>query len=189
MPKPKNKKKSVKNKANGAKKPIAYAFIDSQNLNLGTLKDIYKGKKRIYEGWKLDNARFMIYMQDKFHIQKAFLFIGYVPENQKLYKKLKSYGYDLIFKPTVTDSIGKPKGNVDAELVLHSAAIEFENYDKAIVVSGDGDFLCLYKFLKKKGKLFKILIPNERGASSLLEDFESYKVSLMYERKKLELRK
>lgn len=36
------------------RRPIVYAFIDSQNLNLGTCKDIYRNKKLIYKGWKLD---------------------------------------------------------------------------------------------------------------------------------------
>jgi len=36
------------------KKHNIYAFIDSQNLNLGTSKDIYKGKNKIYTGWKLE---------------------------------------------------------------------------------------------------------------------------------------
>ena len=38
------------------------------------------------------------------------------------------------------------KGNVDAELVLHAAAIEYKNYSKAVIVTSDGDFACLIKF-------------------------------------------
>src|SRR3989344_8070644 len=127
---------------------IVYAFIDSQNLNLGTSKDIYKGRKRIYQGWKLDFKKFRRYLKDKFRVRKAFLFIGYIKQNEMLYKNLKSYGYDLVYKPTVKDNFGKPKGNVDAELVLHAAAIEYQNYDKAVIVSGDGDFGCLHEFLE-----------------------------------------
>jgi uncharacterized LabA/DUF88 family protein len=37
---------------------------------------------------------------------------------------------------------GRVKGNVDAELVLHTM-IEYDNYSKAIIISGDGDFFCL----------------------------------------------
>ena len=125
-------------------KPLVYAFIDSQNLNLGTSKDIYKGKKKIYTGWKLDFKKFRRYLADKFRVQKAFLCIGYIKHNQKLYNMLRAFGYELIFKPTVADDKGKAKGNVDAELVLHTAAVQFSNYDKAVIVSGDGDFYCLY---------------------------------------------
>lgn len=48
-----------------------FAFIDSQNLNLGTGKDIYKGKKKIYSGWKLDYKKFRRYLSDKFRVNKA----------------------------------------------------------------------------------------------------------------------
>lgn len=71
-------------------------------------------------------------------------------ENEKMYTKLRSFGYELVFKPTVSDNKGKPKGNVDAELVLHTAAIRYPEYDKAVIVSGDGDFYCLYDFLAQR---------------------------------------
>ncbi|MBI2007478.1 MAG: NYN domain-containing protein [Candidatus Blackburnbacteria bacterium] len=169
------------------KLPITYAFIDSQNLNLGTSKNIYKNKKLIYKGWKLDFRKFRRYLTDKFQVKKAFLFIGYIPENKKLYKRLKLFDYELIFKPTVKDSQGKVKGNVDAELVLHSAAIEYENYDKAVVVSGDGDFRCLHEFLDKNRKLLRIIIPNTKSESSLLKPFQKFKTFIVYEKHKLEL--
>jgi len=170
------------------KKPIVYAFIDSQNLNLGTSKDIFKSKKKIYIGWKLDYKKFRQYLTDKFKVKKAFLFIGYIDKNKNLYSKLKSFGYDLVFKQTTRDSLGKPKGNVDAELVLHAAAIEFPNCHKAVVVSGDGDFYCLYEYLEVQKKLKNIIIPNRFSESSLLKKFQLYKLFLYREKEKLELK-
>lgn len=171
---------------NKNKRLAIFAFIDSQNLNLGTSKDIYKKGKLIYKGWKLDYKKFKQYLTDKFRIKKAFLFIGYIPQNKKLYNFLRSSGYDLVFKPTVKDNQGKPKGNIDAELVLHAAAIQFPRYDRAIIVSGDGDFYCLYKFLETKKKLLGILIPNEKSESSLLRPFQKYKTFIYFDRNKLE---
>lgn len=101
---------------------------------------------------------------------KAFLFIGFVPTNQGLYTFLQASGYILIFKPTLQGAKGKIKGNVDAELVLH-AMKEISNYDKAIIVSGDGDFLCLVKHLKKLDKLANLMIPDRKNYSSLLREF------------------
>lgn len=164
-----------------------FAFIDSQNLNLGVRKDIVKNGRVIYKGWQLDFKKFRQYLSDKFRIDKAFLFIGYLKQNESLYKKLEAYGYELVFKPTVKDHVGKPKGNVDAELVLHAAAIEFPKYDKAVVVSGDGDFYCLHQFLKKNEKLLKIIIPNAKSESSLLKPFQKYKIFIEFEKKKLEV--
>lgn len=163
-----------------------FAFIDSQNLNLGTGKDITKKGRIIYKGWKLDFKKFRRYLFDKFRVNKAVLFIGYIKQNEGLYKKLRSDGYELVFKPTVKDHVGKPKGNVDAELVLHAAAIEFSKYDKAIIVSGDGDFYCLYEYLEKNHKLCRILIPNSKSEFSLLKPFQKYKTFLEFEKNKLD---
>ena len=67
------------------------------------------------------------------------------------------------------DGTGRVKGNVDAELVLQAAAIDFEQYEKAVVVTGDGDFACLIRFLTERGKLLSILVPSEFRYSYLLK--------------------
>lgn len=175
---------------NNKKHQIVYAFIDSQNLNLGTNKDLKNSKgKTIYNGWHLDFKKFRIYLRDKFRVSKAFLFIGRIKENERMYSQLKSFGYDIIFKPTTKDSFGKPKGNIDAELVLHSAAIEYQRYDKAVIVSGDGDFRCLYEYLISKKKLLRVIIPNKKSMSTLLNKFDQYKKYLIDDKNLLEYKK
>jgi len=163
-----------------------YAFIDSQNLNLGTSKNLIKDGEIYYYGWELDFQKFFIYLQDKFRVEKAILFLGYIKRYQRLYNYLNNCGYQIIFKPTVKDNYGKPKGNVDAELVLHSAKILYKEYDKAVFVSGDGDFFCLYEYLEQKNKLEAILIPNKYTGSSLLNKFQAYKYYIHRDRVKLE---
>lgn len=59
--------------------PNNYAFIDSQNLNLG-IRDC---------SWHLDFARFRTYLKDKYHVTQAFLFVGYVSGNEALYTDLQ----------------------------------------------------------------------------------------------------
>jgi uncharacterized LabA/DUF88 family protein len=169
--------------------PKVYAFIDSQNLNLGVSKSIRKSGKLIYKGWELDFGKFRIYLSDKFYVEKAILFIGYIPKYEKLYSNLRKDGFKLVFKPVVLNCNKKYKGNIDAELVLHSCNIEYDKYDKAVIVSGDGDFFCLHSFLAKKNKLAKIIIPNTKSESSLLREFTEYKVYLEHEKGKLELKK
>lgn len=158
-----------------------YVFIDSQNLNLAIL-DL---------GWKLDYKRFRIYLADKFNVKKAFLFIGYVEKNKSLYKFLKKSGYELIFKPTLKykkDRQSFIKGNVDAELVLHTM-IELKNFDKAIIVSGDGDFYCLIEYLIKQKKLENVVVPNFFKFSALLRKFMPKLVFINRLRNKLEYKK
>jgi uncharacterized LabA/DUF88 family protein len=115
---------------------------------------------------------------------KKFLFIGYIAGNEKLYTKLQKDGYTLIFKPTLQISKGKTKGNVDAELVLH-AVVEKDNYEKAFIVSGDGDFHCLIEYLKEHNKLGMLLVPNEKY-SNLLRKFDKNIVHIRKHRKLLE---
>ena len=139
-------------------------------------------------GWKLDFLKFRNYLKTKYAVEKAYLFIGYIPTNTSLYKHLQEFGYTLVFKPVLEiRKNGKKeyKGNVDAELVLHTI-INMDKYDKAVIVSGDGDFHCLVEYLDKSNKLEKILTPNKRY-SSLLRKYSSYILPLGVIKKKLEL--
>ena len=143
-------------------KELNYAFIDSQNLNL-SIKSL---------GWNLDFQKFRTYLKEKYSVTKAFLFIGYIEGNNDLYKSLQEAGFVCIFKPTLKYKDGKTKGNCDAELVLQTM-IEIHNYNKAVIVTGDGDFHCLIKYLIQENKLKKLLIPNQNKYSALLKRFSS----------------
>lgn len=138
-----------------------FAFIDSQNVNL-SIRDL---------GWKMDWKRFRIFLRDKYQVEKAFLFLGYVPGNEALYTAMQQAGYIVIFKPTL-EKDGVIKGNCDAELVMH-CMIQYKNFEKALIISGDGDFHCLIEFLAKKKKLLKVGIPNRKRYSSLLKKFRT----------------
>lgn len=140
-----------------------YAFIDSQNLYKGILS----------QGWKLDYKRFRVYLRDKYGVSKAYLFIGYVAGNERMYTNFQNMGYIVVHKPTLESSDGEIKGNCDAELVLH-CMIEYPNYDKAVIVSGDGDFHCLVEYLLENDKLLRLGILNKRQFSALLRKFRHH---------------
>lgn len=175
-----------------SRKPRIYAFIDSQNLNRGVQKF----------GWKLDWRKFRKFLEDKYGVTKAYLFIGYIPENEAMYEQMHDLGYAIVLKPTFdmtkpwpeatvaseADKKGKPennepaedkkpvKGNIDAELVLW-AMKEMSNYDQAIIVSGDGDFYCLVEYLEAKNRLLHLLTPSGHY-SSLYNRYDKYVVQL-----------
>jgi uncharacterized LabA/DUF88 family protein len=173
------------------KLPNTYAFIDSQNLNLGSQR----------MGWKVDWRRFRQYLKDEYGVTKAYMFIGYMAENESLYEYMHELGFLVVLKPTVDVSAtpegvlkieaasaedkDKPiiKGNVDAELVLY-AMKEFPNYEQAIIVSGDGDFFSLAEYLDEQGKLAHIMTPNWQY-STLLKVFESKIIRLDQLRRQL----
>jgi uncharacterized protein (TIGR00288 family) len=153
-----------------------YAYIDSQNLNLGIQK----------QGWKLDYKKFRVYLREKYSVEKAYMFIGFVALNQKLYDKLQEAGFILKFKPTIPDADGKIKGNVDADLVLQ-AMIDVAEYEKAIIISSDGDFYSLVQHLGEKGKLKAVMSADENNCSTLLKQAAKDKLQYMHDlRSKLE---
>lgn len=73
-----------------------YAFINGANLHKGVLE----------LGWKLDYRRFRRWLKDKFKVGKAYIFLGFIPENTGLYLDLQNAGYIVVFKPTIFDSDG-----------------------------------------------------------------------------------
>ena len=178
-------------------KKSVYAFIDSQNLNVSV--------QRL--GWKVDWRKFRQFLSDKYGVEKAFMFIGYVPEFEDMYKQLHEAGYLIVLKPTFDMTKPRPenseksgkkdktedekhvKGNIDADLVLW-AMKEVNNYDKALIVSGDGDFYTLVEYLKENNKLLKLLAPSGYY-SNLYNRFEesvdrldAYRTELAYYDKK-----
>ena len=190
-----------------------FAFIDSQNLNLGVQKS----------GWKMDWRKFRQFLADKFGVTKAYMFIGYVPEYEDIYEQMHEAGYAVVLKPTfdltrvqpemlevmgeeqklqeITPNKVRPyeneagtrsekpeekkpvKGNIDAELVLW-AMKEMSSYEKAIIVSGDGDFYSLVEYLESKGRLLNLLAPSQHY-SSLYNRFDKYVVRLDQFRREL----
>jgi len=145
-----------------------FAFIDGQNLNLG-IQSL---------GWKLDFYRFRKYLTEKYHVEVAYYFIGYVPGNQQLYSELQKAGYVLIFKPTIPGENGNIKGNIDADLVLQ-AMIDLQNYNQAIIISSDGDFYSLVKYLYQNKKLYVVISPYVKTCSSLLKKEAKEKIVFM----------
>jgi uncharacterized LabA/DUF88 family protein len=145
-----------------------YAFIDGQNLNL-SIRSL---------GWKIDWRKFRIYLKDKYSVERAYMFLGFIEGNTDLYTTLQSAGFICIFRPTLKYKDGTVKGNCDAELVLQ-AMIDFDEYHKAILVTGDGDFHCLVKYLIEKEKLEAVIIPNRFKFSALLK-FQSFRTFLRF---------
>ncbi len=143
----------MKNRANN------FAYIDGANLHKGI------------EGfdWKFDYSRFRVWLTEKYGIKNAYIFIGLIPKYKDLYTYLQDCGFILIFKEVIYDGDGKAKGNCDADLVLKATRGAYEDkFDKAVIVSSDGDYASLIKFLKERGKIKTILSPHTKDFCSIL---------------------
>ena len=142
------------------------AFIDGQNLHLGTKES----------GWAIDHARFRTYLSEKYTITEAYYFLGFVSgEEQDLYDKLQKAGFILSFREHSSALRGSKKGNVDSDIIfaLMRKLVENEPFGKAFIVSGDGDYKKMVDYLVKKSKFGKMLFPNRQFASSLYKSLGS----------------
>ena len=138
------------------------AFIDGQNLHLGTTLS--------NNPWKINLTRFKIYLEQKYHVTDAYYFLGYLSNNEKdLYDNIQKAGFILNFKKHNEELVAKKKGNVDTEIVFQimKKVCRKEPFDKIVLVSGDGDFKMLVDFLIEENKFEKILFPSRKNRSSL----------------------
>ena len=142
------------------------AFIDGQNLYLGT-KEV---------GFKTDHWKFRTYLRDKYNVSEAYYFLGFVSsEEQDLYDDLQKAGFILSFREHSAKLRGNKKGNVDSDIIFSIMKKLYigEDFDKVVLVSGDGDYKRLVDFLIKIEKFKKILFPNKKDASSLYKKLGS----------------
>ncbi len=136
------------------KKLNNYAFIDCQNL--WTNKD---------KSWHLDWSKFRTYLLNDCQVQRAYLFIGFVSGYQKMYQQMQEAGFILIFKP-IQENNGRISCNIDTEMVLQTM-IQYNNFDKGVIISGDGDFTCLVDHLRIHDKLEMLILPDHSYSLSL----------------------
>ncbi len=166
------------------KKENNIAFIDAQNLHLGTLT----------EDWKIDFKRFRIYLRDKFKVEEAYFFLGFVDdEHQKMYRKIQKAGFILEFRDHNSNMIWKKKWNVDVDIVFEvmHRLLEEDDFDKIVLVTGDWDYIKLVRYLIEKDRFKKILFPNKKF-SSLYKPYQAkYWVALWLKdiKRKIEFKK
>ncbi|MEK7069117.1 MAG: NYN domain-containing protein [Patescibacteria group bacterium] len=162
-------------------RPYNIAFIDGQNLHLGTRES----------GWAVDHKKLRIYLADKYHIREAYYFLGFVSDTeQDLYANLQKSGFILSFREHSAALKGNKKGNVDSDIIFEimKRIAENESFDKVFIISGDGDYKRMVDYLVKKVKFGKMLFPNKRFASSLykrlgaehFDSLESIKTNIQY---------
>ena len=144
------------------------AFIDAQNLHLGTTK--------ADEPWVLDLARFRVYLAQKYHVETAYYFIGTYNESlHNLYDSIQKRGYVLRYREHDATMTSVKKGNVDTDIVFDIMKKLYKNeiLGDIILVSGDGDYKTLVSFLIEEGRFKKLLVPNRKRMSSLYKRIDT----------------
>ncbi len=139
-----------------------YAFIDASNI-------IYGAKD---EGWLLDQQKLFKYLKSKFNISKAFFYFGKDSKNVKQAKFLEvltNFGFTLRVKE-IKRYYKKTKANCDVDLTMDMLILK-EKYTRAIVLSGDGDFLPLFEYLSSKEKKNITIIAFSKKTSKDIKRF------------------
>ena len=145
-----------------------YAFIDGQNLHMATAK--------AETPWNLDFKKFRTYLQEKYEVETAYFFLGYViNELEGLYTKIQEAGFILIFREHNSRMLSNKKGNVDGDIIFHimKKLYKAEITGKIVIVSNDGDYRQLVDFLIAENRLLKLLHPSQKYASSLYKKLGS----------------
>lgn len=139
-------------------KPVVGVYIDGANL--------HRAAQEL--GFTIDYKLFRDWLREKYHPTHVYLFIGYLPQNTHMYQTLKECGFTLVFKETVAMRTGT-KGNCDTELAITAVSDFYTNTcSKFIIVSGDGDFSFLVRFLREHTCTVHILAPHKKKCSYLL---------------------
>ena len=145
------------------------AFIDGQNLYMGTAKSLLAP-------WNINLNKFRIYLEKKYSVSHAYYFLGFVQEeHHELYEEIQKAGFILLFREHNPAMLGKKKGNVDSDIIFHVMKKLYlkEDFNKVLLVSGDGDYKLLVDFLINEHRFEKILFPNRKFASSLYKKIGS----------------
>lgn len=132
------------------------------------------------EGSKLTEAMLLLLNR---HLQRI-----------RFYLKLEQFGYELYLKPVKLyeqeDGLTKRKANCDVDMAFYLMK-EKDNFDRVVILSGDGDFLPVLKFLKQQSKEVIILARGPRTAKEIRQfagsnfrDFEYLKYLLKLDEKK-----
>jgi len=111
----------------------------------------------------------------------------------RFYLKLDKFGYEMHLKPVKLydqdDGSTKKKANCDVDMAFWLMK-ERDNFDRALILSGDGDFLPVLKYLRNHNKEILILSRGPRTAREIRQfagayfrDFEYLKYLLKMPKK------
>lgn len=146
------------------------AYIDNQNLYMATTRNP--------KPWNVDMKRLRVYLQEKYKIDKAYLFMGALIDDSSTVQRYQFFeycGYELMFRPHSEGVHGLKKGNVDTDIVFKMMLDLYEQnqLDEMFLISGDGDYWRTVEHLLHKGHLGKVILPSHRNASSLYKQLSN----------------
>lgn len=151
-----------------------YDYLNNETVPIKELEKYLSGIIKT-KGPKMNDAQLLLISR---HLQRV-----------RFYHKLNEFGYELHLKPVKLyeqeDGTTRRKANCDVEMAFYLMK-EKDNFERIIMLSGDGDFLPVLKYLRNNRKEVIILARGPRTAKEIRQfagsnfrDFEYLKYRLM----------
>ena len=121
----------------------------------------------------MDFEKLFQYLSTRFGAKRILYYAGLDSENKKqllFYELLQRFGYEIHLVPVKHFSDGTRKGDVDARLAFEAMRY-YDEYVKAIFLTGDGDYFWLLEYLLQNGKEIILLAHREGTARELRQLF------------------
>jgi len=154
---------------------FSFDYLKEDSVNINELER-YLLETIKQKGSKMNDAMLLLISR---HLQRV-----------KFYLKLQSFGFELYLKPVKLyqdDNITKRKANCDVDMAFYLMK-ERDNFNRVLILSGDGDFLPVLKYLRNHGKEVIVLARGPRTAREIRQfagsnfrDFEYLKYLLKME--------
>lgn len=165
-------KKQFKHRHPGKKLPLrgehdrVAIFIDGSNL--------YHTASKL--GIGIDYTQLLWVLQGKSRVCRTCFYTG-VDLNDNKQKDFLSWmqynGYQVISKEVIKRADGSRKANLDLELGFDMKNL-LDSYDTAVLVSGDGDFVCAIQDLQNQGKRVEVASFRSNTSDTLINVADSY---------------
>ncbi|MCX7607420.1 MAG: NYN domain-containing protein [Bacteroidia bacterium] len=139
-------------------------FVDVQNI-FSAIRATYPHARVNYQALK------DFFLQDKECVSTFTAFSSYDPEREEQKRFLMALalmGYRVIAKPIKRLPSGDVKANMDIEVAMEVLEVS-SSLDEVVIVSGDGDFAVLVSRLVHKGKVVRVMGPDQFSAPELIQ--------------------
>jgi uncharacterized LabA/DUF88 family protein len=142
-------------------------FIDEANLYHAALE----------RGITIDYAKFFALLKDSSANCQAIAYVATDRSNHRqkgFLNRLKRQGFELVTQEIIRRLDGSVKGNVDLRLGAELLVKRVQDYDTAVLVSGDADFVPVIEQSRNQGKRIEVASFRTNTGAALIKAADSY---------------
>jgi uncharacterized LabA/DUF88 family protein len=137
--------------------PNNFAFIDGQNLRFSAKK----------AGLSVNYGALVSYLRERHDVRLVYIADCYYKSRKPFYKATEAAGVIFCFRRPFRDLSMEWKANVDVDLTI-AVLDRIDRYNQAVLITGDGDFMSLIRYLDNRNKFRMLIGPDPANTSHLL---------------------